>query len=186
MYTTDNPVADTDNTVAGNPVRAELPSSKRLLLSTLLAAGVAGGALCVIVLPSQYGVDPTGLGALTRTIEIGERRMPLGKMVARTDEMSVTLKPGHAAEVKLRMKKGAKATYTWSVAGGTVNYNSHGEGPGDAYKRYKRENSVAGGEGKIEAAFYGHHGWFWRNPGKNTVTVTVQTDGNYADIKLID
>ena len=179
-------MSTTDNTVTENELRAELPSSKQLLRSTLLAAGVAVAALCVIVLPSQYGVDPTGLGALTRTIEIGERRMPLENMAARTDKMSVTLKPGHAAEVKLRMKKGAKATYSWSVAGGTVNYNSHGEGPGDAYKRYKRETSVTGGKGEIEAAFYGHHGWFWRNPSKNTVTVTVQTDGNYADIKLVD
>lgn len=168
-----------------NPVRAALPTSKQLLRSTFIAAGVAVALLVTIVLPTEYGIDPTGLGALTGFVEVGERKMPLEQMVARTDEMSVTLKPGHAAEVKLRMKKGAKATYSWSVEGGTVSVNSHGEGPGDAFKRYKRGQSVRGDDGVIEAAFYGHHGWFWRNPNKDTVTVKIRTNGNYADIKLM-
>ena len=33
-----------------------------------------------------------------------------------------TLKPGEGAEIKLLMKKGAKANYTWTVAGGVVNF----------------------------------------------------------------
>lgn len=177
---------DTENTASGQPFRVELPTSGRLVRSTLLAASVAGLILVAVVLPSQYGLDPTGLGSLTRTIEIGERRLPLESFVQRSDEMSVTLKPGHAAEVKLRMKKGAKATYSWTVEGGTVSFNSHGEGPGDAFKRYERGQDVGGADGVLAAKFYGHHGWFWRNPNKKPVTVTVRTDGNYADIKLID
>ncbi|MDA1324039.1 MAG: transmembrane anchor protein [Proteobacteria bacterium] len=168
-----------------NPVRAALPTSRQLLRSTVIAAGAAVALLFTIVLPAEYGIDPTGLGALTGFVEVGERKVPLEQMVERTDEMSVTLKPGHAAEVKLRMKKGAKATYSWSVEGGTVSFNSHGEGPGDAFKRYERGQHAKGGEGVIEAAFYGHHGWYWRNPNKVDVTVTVRTKGNYADIKLM-
>ena len=177
---------DTENAASDQPVGVALPTSGRLVRSTLLAASLAAIWLLAVVLPSQYGLDPTGLGSLIRTVEIGERRMPLEKFVQRTDEMSVTLKPGHAAEVKLRMKKGAKATYSWSVAGGTVSFNSHGEGPGDAFKRYRRGQEVGAADGVLLAEFYGHHGWFWRNPTENTVTVTVRTDGNYADIKLID
>ena len=167
------------------PLGAELPSSRQLLRSTLIAAAMAFIILGTVVLPTQYGLDPTGLGALTGLVESGEMKIPLEKMVQRTDKMSVTLKPGHAAEIKLRMKKGAKATFSWSVEGGTVSFNSHGEGHGDIFKRYKRGQGVKADEGVIDATFYGHHGWFWRNPGKQAVTVTVRTTGNYADIKLV-
>jgi len=167
-------------------VRMELPSSARLLRSTALAAGVAAVALFAHILPAEYGIDPTGLGGLTGSLARGEMKIPLENFPVRSDAMSVTLKPGHAAEIKLRMKKGAKASYSWSVTGGTLNVNSHGEGPGDAFKRYKRAEGVSGDEGVLEAAFYGQHGWFWRNGGDKTMTVRLQTTGNYADIKLID
>lgn len=166
--------------------RAELPSSKQLVRSTLLAAGVAGLVLCSTILPMEYGIDPTGLGALTGSLAIGEMKIPLENFPDRTDAMSVTLKPGHAVEIKLRMKKGAKASFAWEVKGGALNFNSHGEGPGDAFKRYKRGEAVSSDKGVLEAAFYGQHGWFWRNGGNNAVTVKLRTTGNYADIKLID
>ena len=35
------------------------------------------------------------------------------------------------------------------------------------------------------AAFDGSHGWFWRNRGKADVTVTLRTDGDYAEIKRV-
>ena len=173
-------------TTSSTPVRAELPSSRKLVLSTILAAGVAGIVLFSAILPAEYGVDPTGLGALTGSLAVGEMKIPLENFPKRTDTLSVTLKPGHAAEVKLRMKKGAKAEYAWEVEGGALNFNSHGEGPGDNFKRYKRGEAARSDKGEIEAAFYGQHGWFWRNGGDRPITVRIRTTGNYADIKLID
>jgi hypothetical protein len=38
-------------------------------------------------------------------------------------------------------------------------------------------------EGVIVAAFNGQHGWFWRNRTSQTITVTLQTVGEYTDIK---
>jgi len=35
----------------------------------------------------------------------------------------------------------------------------------------------------LEAAFDGNHGWFWRNRGQADVTITLRTNGDYADIK---
>jgi hypothetical protein len=35
----------------------------------------------------------------------------------------------------------------------------------------------------IEAAFDGHHGWYWKNRTRGTMTVTLQTNGEYTDIK---
>ncbi len=103
----------------------------------------------------------------------------------RTDQMSVTLNPGQGAEIKLRMKKGARANYSWTVEGGTVNFDTHGDGPGRKSKSYKRGRSVAGDDGVLEASFNGNHGWFWRNRTKNNVTVKLRTYGDYADIKRV-
>ena len=44
------------------PLRAELPSSKQLLRSTILAAIAALVLLIAVVLPAEYGIDPTGAG----------------------------------------------------------------------------------------------------------------------------
>jgi hypothetical protein len=43
----------------------ELPvaSGRKLLASTAIAALVAGAILTVVVLPAEYGIDPTGIGA---------------------------------------------------------------------------------------------------------------------------
>ena len=103
---------------------------------------------------------------------------------ARTDETVVTLKPGEGAEVKLVMPKGAKVTYDWTVAGGVVNYDLHGDGNGNATS-YAKDRGVPGAQGVLEAAFDGNHGWFWRNRGKADVTVTLRTKGAYSEIKRV-
>lgn len=120
-----------------------------------------------------------GAGAHGDAMQEGKRMMAAG----RKDEMSLTLKPGQGAEIKLRMKKGAKATYSWTVNGGTANYDMHGDGPGGQEKSYKRGRSVGGDEGVLEAGFNGNHGWFWRNRTRKPVTVKLWVNGDYADIK---
>jgi hypothetical protein len=104
---------------------------------------------------------------------------------ARTDEMSVTLAPGEGAEIKLDMKKGAKATFSWTVSGGVVNHDTHGEPHNDpnATHSYKKGRGLAKDEGVLQAAFDGKHGWFWRNRSSGKVTVTVKASGEYASIK---
>jgi hypothetical protein len=120
----------------------------------------------------------TGAGAMPAA---GEAK----KMFGRKDEMSLTLKPGQGAEIKLRMRKGAKANYAWTAEGGKVNFDKHGDGPGGASKSYKRGRSVAGDDGVLEAAFNGDHGWFWRNRTRKNVTVKLWTNGDYTDIKRV-
>ena len=181
------------------PPRSELPTTKHLLHSTLVAAVVAVALLITTVLPAEYGIDPTGIGRMIGLTEMGEIKTQLEeeaeadrvrgaapasnsssrsdllqrvfavlfvspaaahdgghqnrnsagmppmmddgttkKATGRADEISVTLKPGQGAEVKLVMKKGAKANYSWSVEGGVVNFDLHGDGPGRKSKSYKR------------------------------------------------
>jgi hypothetical protein len=237
------------------PRRADLPTSAQLTRSTIIAGVSACAILVTVVLPSEYAVDPTGVGRLTGLTQMGENKMELAKEAAkdatasipaapatakpvggealmrrlddtealltaqrqqaaaptapaeektavaatappaakktvppspvgRTDEVVVSLAPGQGAEVKLVMRQGARADFAWVSAGGVVNYDTHGDAPGQSTS-YEKGRSVARGEGILEAAFDGNHGWFWRNRGKAKVTVTLRTNGHYTDIKRI-
>lgn len=103
----------------------------------------------------------------------------------RKDEVRVVLKPGQAAEVKLVMSAGARATFRWTVTGGHVNFDTHGD-PMDnpnGYHGYGKGQRSTGQEGVLEAAFHGRHGWFWRNRSDAEVTVILNIEGDYQDIK---
>lgn len=205
------------------PLRAELPSSKQLMRSTILAAISAVVLLVAVVLPAEHGIDPTGIGRVLRMTEMGDIKQQLAaeaaadaaaaapvaptqtagttlgmssanaaqpapapvvaapKVVWR-DEMSVTLAPGEGTEIKLKMVQGAKAQYSWVVEGGAVNFDTHGDAPGESIS-YEKGRGVASDEGVLEAAFTGNHGWYWRNRGQANVKVILRTRGDYTDIK---
>jgi hypothetical protein len=101
---------------------------------------------------------------------------------ARKDEMAVTLKPNEGVEVKLAMKKGAKANFVWTASGGVVNFDMHGD-VGGKETSYEKGRGVAEQKGVLEAGGDGMHGWFWRNRGKASVTVTLKVDGDFSAIK---
>ena len=210
------------------PSRAELPTSAQLLRSTIIAIVAAAAILVTVVLPAEYGIDPTGIGRALGLAEMGEIKQQLadeaerdkadlgagsqffptqttergtspgliGRMVAmlfigpaaaqtaavRADEATFTLKPGQGGEIKLVMKKGAKVEFSWSVDGGKVNYDLHGD-EGQTFKSYEKGRGSKGENGVLEAAFDGAHGWFWRNRGSSDVTVTLRVDGEYRELK---
>ena len=210
------------------PSRAELPSAKRLLRSTVIAAGVAAALLVTVVLPAEYNIDPTGIGRVLGLTEMGEiktqlareaeadrqpappaaapdrRSSLLGMLVARllvgsaaaqpaptttarSDETTVVVKAGQGIEYKMDMRRNAQVTYSWTAEGGTVNYDMHGEPPGnpDGTKSYARGRGTATDKGVLTAPFDGNHGWFWRNRGTKDVTVRLTTRGEYGEIKQV-
>jgi hypothetical protein len=103
-------------------------------------------------------------------------------------EMTITLRPGQAAEVKLDMRKGAQVTYVWQTSGGQVNFDTHGDPPNppkDFYHGYGKGRAAVSDKGTLEAAFDGKHGWFWRNRGAADVSVRLNTAGQYTAIKRV-
>ena len=198
--------------------RTELPSSAQLLRSTLIAAAVAIVLLVTVVLPAEYGVDPTRIGRVLGLTQMGEIKVALEKEAAAADSIEaatrtdgedaaapapvaaaakeppasaagksdvteVVLRPNEGAEVKLVMSKGARVNYSWSVAGGAVNYDTHADAPGIGYHGYGKGTAQRADAGELVAAFDGSHGWFWRNRGRSAVTVTLRTDGQYTGLK---
>jgi len=215
------------------PTRAELPTSAQLVRSTVIAFITAAVLLVTVVMPADYGIDPTGIGRVLNLTQMGEIKKELaaeavadasaqaaGRVAAPAsaapavqptaqsvtaapvaaapapvtaakaetvkvqwrDESQVTLKPSEGIEIKLTMNEGAKARYAWAVQGGVVNFDTHGDGLGRSIS-YEKGRSVAADEGELVAAFNGKHGWFWRNRGDATVTLLLQTGGDYAKIE---
>jgi hypothetical protein len=197
------------------PPRHELPSSRTLLRSTLIAATTAAVLLVAVVLPAEYGVDPTGVGRVIGLTEMGEIKMQLAREAAAAEagaaqasavlasepvaaivadsaadaaaaptshEISIALSPGEGREIKLEMREGASVDYSWTVEGGVVNYDAHGDRPGLSYHGYAQGTARASDEGVLVAAFDGMHGWFWRNRGREPVTVTLRTRGEYQNL----
>jgi len=217
------------------PTRAELPTSAQLLRSTAIAFVAAAGILVTIVLPSEYAIDPTGVGRMLKLTEMGEiktqlaeeaqrdrqkdstgsieqttrpapdqrsslfgsalaalfvspahasERMVVAQVAGRKDETVITLKPSEGVEYKLTMKAGARVNFSWTAEGGVVNYDMHGTPAGGGKeKSYKQGRGVASDEGVLTAEGDGGHGWFWRNRGSMDVTITLKTNGGYAEIK---
>lgn len=203
------------------PTLDDLPTSKQLLRSTFIAFVAAIAILVAIVLPSEYAIDPTGIGRALGLTEMGEIKkqlaeeaaadaaMDAAKAAAPTtgnasttepaqqqdatqvandsawrDEMRVVLRPGQGAEVKLSMKAGENAEFSWIAEGGVVNFDTHGDGGGQSIS-YEKGRAVPANDGSIQAAFNGNHGWFWRNRGDADVTVVVRTRGQYAEMKRV-
>ena len=103
------------------------------------------------------------------------------------DEMTITLRPGQGAEIKLDIRKGDQVEFSWQSSAGAVNFDTHGDpvnAPKNFYHGYGkgREGSV---KGTLQAGLDGQHGWFWRNRGKADVSVTLKTQGQCSAIKRV-
>lgn len=61
------------------PTNDELPSTAKLIKSTILAAATAGGLLVTVVMPSEYGIDPTGVGNALGLKRMGEIKVSLAE-----------------------------------------------------------------------------------------------------------
>lgn len=79
------------------PLRAELPSSRQLLRSTILAVIAALVLLIAVVLPAEYGIDPTGAGRVLRLTEMGDIKQQLTAEAA-ADAAAAALSPTTGAD----------------------------------------------------------------------------------------
>lgn len=64
------------------PSRQELPSTAKLVRSTIIAIVVAMVLLVTVVMPAEYALDPTGAGRLLGLTEMGEIKQQLEEEAA--------------------------------------------------------------------------------------------------------
>lgn len=78
------------------PTRAELPTSAQLKRSTLIAALTALALLVTVVMPSEYAIDPTGVGRFLGLTKMREIKTQLAAEAA-ADEKTAATPPPQAA-----------------------------------------------------------------------------------------
>lgn len=208
------------------PQDVELPSAKKLVKSTIIAAVSAAVVLVTVVMPAEYNIDPTGVGKVLGLTTMGEIKQSLaqesengmGEAVSNTisseaasdpniqssmpigeaekmlmpaiqkQQMTVELKPGQATEIKLAMPESASVNFKWTTSGGGLNYDTHGDpvsAPKGFYHGYGKGRNETQQTGTLTAAFDGKHGWFWRNRTESPVSVTLEVEGQFCDMKKV-
>jgi hypothetical protein len=180
------------------PESPPLPPLSQLWRATAVALVAAAAILATIVLPAEYGIDPTGAGAalgLLRVSEASSARVTTDSEAAsrepapfRTDETTITLYPGEGVEIKASMRRGERFVFTWTTDGDVVDFDMHGEAfnATDNYTSYWKDEDQPSASGSFEAPFDGLHGWFWQNLGPEPVAITLTTSGFYNElVKLV-
>jgi hypothetical protein len=184
------------------PGIGELPNPKVLNRATAIAAGIAGLLLVTVVLPAEYGIDPTGVGRVLNLTEMGKMKRaaaesaaaasprnlpPLDYKAGQSGEATVVLAPGEGREVKAAMQAGHDMTYEWTTSNLPVHYELHGEPRGagkGVYTSYKIGVSK-GEKGTFKAPFEGTQGWYWRNDTPFPVTITAKATGDWAHFGVV-
>jgi len=187
------------------------PPASSLLKASAIALLIAAIVLTIFVLPAEYAIDPTGLGARLGLTTISDPEddpiesapttegeaaavlEPVSVLDAvwkrdgafRSDEMSLTLAPNEGGEIKALMNVGDRMMFSWSAEGGSVTFDMHGEAlnaPKDEFTSFWKGRGETQGHGAFEAPFAGTHGWYWRNRSTAPVTVRVKTSGYYEKL----
>ena len=197
---------------AEKPSLEELPTSAQLIRSTVVAAVSAAAILVTVVLPAEYGIDPTGVGRVLGLAEMGEIKQQLAEE-AEQDELihgggdqsslldgilGLFVGAAHAQEawadtVTFTLAPDASTEVKLVMAEGDVaEFAWVAEGGRinfDLHAHgagqsidYDRGRGATSGEGSIAAPFPGEHGWFWRNRDDADVTVTLQLKGAYSEV----
>ena len=73
------------NSQAPNP--DDLPTSAQLVRSTVISVVAAAALLVTVVMPSEYGIDPTGLGSTLGLTEMGEIKTQLADEAERDRQL---------------------------------------------------------------------------------------------------
>ena len=183
------------------PPSAQAPTVRSLVKAILIALVVASVLLVTVILPAEYGIDPLGTGEAlglralsgvvgepvpppegTKAVPVQEGPLALYPVEYKVDSREFLLGPYEYVEYKYHLEEGATMLFSWR-ANGDVIHDFHGDpegAPSSAAQSFdKRARRQA--DGSFVAPFTGIHGWYWENPGGDTVTVRVTTAGFYNE-----
>ena len=125
------------------------PSRRQLLIGILVAIVIAAVVLIAVVLPAEYGRDPLGVGRLLGLTDMAQASNEISAQVMNEHERKylsgrvvINVKPGEGLEYKATLQAGEPLLYSWTVAGGPVYFEFHGEPtegewPKDYYRSYQ-------------------------------------------------
>lgn len=101
---------------ANFPHKSELPSTAKLVKSTIIAAVSALVILVTVVMPAEYGIDPVGIGRLLGLKKMGEIKMSLAREAAAAEQGAQTASAGQPVP-EMRMAVAATPEKPGAAAG---------------------------------------------------------------------
>ncbi len=103
-----------------------------------------------------------------------------------SNQLTLTLPPRKGLEVKAVMQQGQRFIYQWQAEGGVLDFDMHGEEPlaVEDFTSFWEARGYASAQGGFTAPFEGSHGWYWYNPGSDSVTLTLKIQGFYQGVYL--
>jgi hypothetical protein len=197
--------------MTGNNARTVVSSG--IARPIIMSLAVAASLFVVFVLPAEYDVDPTGLGALmgikgmSSYSELKRIANPIASSVAGESDtpasryhvpidpplqfvtVAIELVPFGQAEYKFTMEEGDSLSYSWATDQGEAYADLHGHTMVDGSEvlvEYLKSDSVSGGSGRITTPFAGEHGWYFLNLEEQKQIVTLKVSGTFSAQELID
>lgn len=181
--------------------KASLPTRRQLGLQVLGAAALGTVLTLTVILPTEYGMDPTGFGALTGLNRLSEppevvveTRFSAPPDIARMEavpfrEDRITIPVGAfgrtlgATEYKVTLAEGQTMVYSWT-ASVPVLYEFHGHTtPSDGSPAQVMDyvkGTAQEGNGVLTAPLDGIHGWYFANSTFEDVTIELRLAGFYT------
>ena len=178
-----------------NEINYPIHSTKNLMKAVLAALVIATIIFVTVVLPSEYNIDPLGVGekmgltALSQPAaeveDVQELKADEPVIVDTREDIATIIVPANRGiEYKFYLKQYEKLGFEWSTDGTPLYFDFHGEPEGDTtgfYESYSITTSDKA-QGKVTVPFAGVHGWYWKNETDSPIEVTLKTQGNYQVI----
>jgi hypothetical protein len=185
-----------------------------LARNTVVAIVIAIILLIIVVLPAEYDIDPTGMGAvlgikgLSSQAEV-ETVLPAADDAAITEanplhtsfdaplqfvEVELILEPYGQGEFKLKTSENARLSYLWDSGTDLVYADLHGHTliTGEAGEeeeivvRYLETQEGTSESGQFETPFKGDHGWYFLNLETRPISIKVNISGTFDSHEYID
>lgn len=178
-----------------------VPTARKLGLQVLGAAALGTVLTLTVILPAEYGMDPTGFGALTGITRLSqppevviETQFTAPPEIARAEPAPprqdvVTIPVGAfgetlgATEYKVTLEAGQTMVYSWK-ASSPVLFEFHGhttptDGSAAEVMDYIKGTAIEG-SGALTAPLNGIHGWYFANPEFRDVSIELTLSGFYT------
>ena len=176
-------------------VEHPIQSTASLMKALAIAVVIAAILFVTLVLPIEFGIDPTGLGDRLGVINLisAEPEPPVverageAALTFRSDETVIAVPANSGLEYKFFLDQHGSLNYEWSLDSDSALYfDLHGEPQGDTTGYFESYGAATVNtmKGTITTPFAGSHGWYWRNGTDEAVNVTLTTQGNYEIIGL--
>jgi hypothetical protein len=183
-----------ETTATQHEIEHTLPSVRTLVKTTVFAGVFGAIVLTTAILPAEYNIDPTGMGAalgltqLANPAPVEQAKPVVTKTLGEFQEHSnkVTIPAGKGLEYKFNADKGAAIRYSWKSFSEALFFDFHGEPKGDTTGFFESYAVSTGTKvkGTLTTPFEGSHGWYWQNNSTSPITVLVKTEGHYELIGI--